>query len=314
MNDYEKNTTNDDVTVDTSDGELGDEERAARAAWSRLAEPTDAAAHELVAGRGAVSALAEVRAGKGKARWQARLPHLDLAADRVTLDRFGARLLIPGDDEWPPEVSALGERAPFCLWVRGPLRLARATTGSVAIVGVRAATAYGERIARDLGEGCAHRGITVISGAAYGVEGAAHRGALAAGGPTIAVLACGIDIAYPRGHEQLIDQIARQGAVVSEIPPGFGPTRSRFLERARLIAAMSAATVVVEAASRSGALVTATAASALGRAVGAVPGPVTSVTSSGCHQLLRTGASCVTGADDVAELIRPHTGSARQPR
>jgi DNA processing protein len=314
MNDPEQHTDKDEVTAESHGGELGDEERAARAAWSRLAEPTDAAAYELVATRGAASALAEVRAGKGKARWQARLPHLDLAADRVTLERFGARLLIPGDDEWPPGLSVLGERAPFCLWVRGPLRLARATTGSVAIIGARASTAYGERVARELGEGCAHRGITVVAGAAYGVDGAAHRGALAAGGPTIAVLACGIDVVYPRGHEQLIDQIARQGAVVSEIPPGFGPTRSRFMERARLIAAMSSATVVVEAASRSGALVTAAAASALGRAVGAVPGPVTSVTSSGCHQLFRTGATCVTSADDVAELIEPRTGSAQQPR
>jgi DNA processing protein len=136
---------------------------------------------------------------------------------------------------------------------------------------------------------------------------------LAAGGPTIAVLACGVEMAYPRGHQRLIDQIAREGGVVSEVAPGIGPTRSRFLGRARLMAALSQATIVVEAGLRSGAVRTAAQAIALGRPVGAVPGPVTSALSSGCHRLLRSGSICVTSADDIAELIDPHNDLRSDP-
>jgi DNA processing protein len=145
----------------------------------------------------------------------------------------------------------------------------------------------------------------VISGAAYGIDAAAHRGALAAGGVTIAVLACGVERAYPRGHDQLLERIAQEGVVVSEVPPGSAPTRWRFVKRNRLIAAMSSATVVVEAGVRSGAGITAREAANLGRHVGAVPGPVTSASSAGAHELLRQGAVCITGAGDVAELLAP---------
>jgi len=177
---------------------------------------------------------------------------------------------------------------------------------SVAVVGSRAATGYGELLAALIGAGCADHGYTVVSGAAYGVDGAAHRGALSGDGPTLAVLACGVDRSYPRGHERLIERVAAEGLVISEVPPASAPTRWRFVERNRLIAAMSGATVVVEATWRSGALITARWAGELGRPVGAVPGPVTAPTSAGCHRLLRESAAvCVTDAAEAVELAAP---------
>ena len=158
-------------------------------------------------------------------------------------------------------------------------------------------------MAQDLAAGVAGHGLAVVSGGAFGVDAAAHTGALAAGGVTVCVLACGVDRAYPRSHERLLDQVAGSGLLVSESAPGADPTRWRFLERNRLIAALAGATVVVEAAWRSGALSTARHAVRLGRPLGAVPGPVTAASSAGCHRLLReAGAVCVTDAQEVVEL------------
>jgi DNA processing protein len=156
-----------------------------------------------------------------------------------------------------------------------------------------------------LATGCADRGFTVVSGAAYGIDSSAHRAALAARGPTVAVLACGIDRAYPARNEGLIERIAMHGCVATEVPPGSAPTRWRFLERNRLTAAMTTATVVVEAAWRSGAIGTANRALEYGRPVGAVPGPVTASMSAGCHRLLRQGATCVTDVQELFELLTP---------
>jgi DNA processing protein len=278
------------------------DERLARIAWCRLAEPNDNEAQLLIERHGAVEALAQVLADRGPRRWQARRPGLDPERDLDAVHRLGGRLLIPGDDEWPALIQELAAEAPFCLWVRGPLNLATAVGRSAAVVGSRAATAYGERVAAELADGCAGRGITVVSGAAYGVDGVAHRAALAAGGPTIAVLANGVERAYPSGHAQLIARIAESGLVISENPPGSAPTRWRFIERNRLIAALARTTVVVEAAYRSGALGTAHRAERLSRPVGAVPGPIGSNLSYGCHRLLRDGAVCITSAAEVAEL------------
>ena len=174
---------------------------------------------------------------------------------------------------------------------------------AVAIVGTRASTAYGEHVAADLAAGLVERDVTVVSGGAYGIDGAAHRATLATDGFTVAVLAGGIDIPYPAGHAALLHRIGQQGLVVSEYPPGVRPARHRFLTRNRLVAALSGATVVVEAGARSGAANTAAWARALGRGVCAVPGPVTSSASVGCHALLRSGAELVTRAADVVELI-----------
>ncbi len=281
-----------------------DSDTHARAAWSRLAEPGDKKAQAFVAERGPVPALRAVLAGDPVAqRWRARLPDLDPARDLDTLARFRGRLLVPADEEWPPGLADLGVGAPFCLWVRGNLRLVDAVRRSAAIVGSRAATHYGEHVAGELAAGCTERGITVVSGAAYGIDACAHRGALAVGGPSVAALACGVDRGYPRGNEPLISRLAHEGAVVSEVPPGSAPTRWRFLQRNRLIAAITGVTVVVEAAWRSGALNTAWWAECLGRPLAAVPGPVTSPASTGCHRLIRDhGAVCVTRAQEVAEL------------
>lgn len=220
--------------------------------------------------------------------------------------RSGGRFVIPGDDEWPAGFDDLAERAPFGLWVRGAGDLAQLTGSCVAVVGARACTAYGEHVAAELGSGLGEAGWTVVSGAAYGIDAAAHRGGLAVGAPGVAVLAGGADVHYPRAHSGLLERLERDGVVASEQPPGAKPLRQRFLARNRLLAAMTPATVVVEAAARSGSLVTARHAAELFRQVLVVPGPVTSALSVGCHHLLREGvATCVTGTPDVLEAVGP---------
>jgi DNA processing protein len=195
---------------------------------------------------------------------------------------------------------------PLGLWVRGPADLAAWTGRAVSVVGSRSATTYGADVAGRMAAHLAEAGVTVISGAAYGIDVAAHRGALAARGPTIAVLACGVDRAYPSGNRAVIDYIATTGALVSELPPGCSPTRLRFLTRNRLIAGLATGTVVVEAAVRSGALSTAHWATRLGRVLAGVPGPVTSAPSAGVHELLRTGeAQLVASGEHVLELVSP---------
>ncbi len=239
---------------------------------------------------------------------------LDCAtADLEMLDRRSGRLLTPDDDEWPhlafaafagtPVRDKPQGRPPLALWVIGPLPLDEVTDRAVAIVGTRAATAYGEHIAADLSAGLAEQDVAIISGGAYGIDGAAHRAALAADGSTVAVLAGGVDVPYPAGHSALLHRIANNGLLVSEYPPGVRPARYRFLTRNRLVAVFAGATVVVEAGLRSGAASTAAWARALGRVVCAVPGPVTSAASTGCHVLLRSGAELITRADEVREII-----------
>jgi DNA processing protein len=237
-------------------------------------------------------------------RWR---PRVGSAATLLALRqaaRFGMRMLVPGDDDWPQPLGDLDTHAPFALWVRGdPARL-HALERSVALVGARAATGYGEHVTIELASGLVDRGFAIVSGAAYGIDGSAHRAALASQGTTVAILAGGLDRFYPSGHEQLIARIADRGVVIAEVPPGTTPTKWRFLLRNRLIAAVSGATVVVEAGWRSGSLNTAGHAATLGRPLGAVPGPITSAASAGCHRLLREyTATCVTTADEIAELV-----------
>lgn len=310
----------------------------ARAAWSRLAEPADAVAGALVTHLGAPAALewvvdavrdparalrgsaveplgSEVAADRlmeGVARWAPRLERLDPRRELRVLERLGGTLLVPGDARWPARLAALGPEEPFALWVRGDADLAALTERSVALVGARASSAYGDHVAADLAAGVADRGFAVVSGGAYGIDAAAHRGAVAGGTATLAVLAGGVDRFYPPGNQDLLRRLADgAGAVVSEVPPGSAPFKQRFLARNRIIAAVSCATVVVEAAWRSGALSTARHATRLLRPLGAVPGPVTSGTSTGCHALLRDGAAvCVTDAAEVAELAGPYDGEA----
>jgi DNA processing protein len=283
---------------------------------TRLAEPGDPKLCGLVHEHGAAALLEAIRtdqlADPAAADWRSRLGTCDPHADLEHAQRLGARLVCPGDREWPPQLEALtfGELVnrrggvPVALWALGPLDVRQASARSVAVVGSRAASSYGEHVAGDFGAELASRGVSVVSGAAYGIDAAAHRGALAVGGTTLAVLACGVDLTYPLGHAALLRRVAAEGVVLSELPPGCSPSRLRFLSRNRLIAALSAGTVVVEAALRSGALNTVSWAQSIMRATMGVPGPVTSPVSAGVHQLLRSGkATVVTDADEVIEEI-----------
>jgi DNA processing protein len=274
-------------------------------AWSRLTEPEHSGAAELVRGLGAEAALRQLL--EGRVDWGPRLaPRLELLdIDREVglLRRIRARVVIPGDSEWPSGVDDLAA-PPHCLWVRGPLSLGDACERSVSIVGARSATVYGTATAADLAAGLCERGFTVVSGAAFGIDAAAHRGALSAEGATVAVVAGGGVRPGPPAHEHLLAQIADVGLVVSEVPPGSAPTRHRFLSRNRLIATATLGTVVVEAGLRSGSLSTANQALRHHRVVAAVPGPVTSMVSAGCHQYIRdNGAVLVTDAAEAAEAL-----------
>jgi DNA processing protein len=292
-----------------------DPERLARMTLSRVCEPGDVVACKLVREHSAVTLLERLRAGGGtsqKARdWAERLPRVDVDAALRTAEKVGARYVMPGDPDWPPQLDDLhlledetGERragAPFGLWVRGPGDLAALCPKAVAIVGARACTTYGERVCADFAYTLGEAGYTVISGGAYGIDAAAHRGALTAGAATVAVLAGGIDRLYPASNASLLMRILETAAVVSEAAPGCASNKSRFLVRNRLIAALSSGTVVVEAALRSGSLNTARWARDLGRQVMGVPGPVTSDLSGGVHELLRQPETVLVA--DPAEVI-----------
>ncbi|MGW0411679.1 DNA-processing protein DprA [Streptomyces collinus] len=244
--------------------------------------------------------------GVSATRWGglvARARRADPGRDLDQAHRAGVRFVGPGDTEWPGQLDDLGDARPLGLWVRGRPGLRMWALRSVAVVGARACTEYGTHVAGTLAAELAERGWVVVSGGAYGIDGAAHRGALAAGGATVAVLACGVDRPYPRGHTALIGRIAEQGLVVGELPPGEHPTPSRFVLRNRVIAALTRGTVVVEAACRSGSLVTARAAARLGRLTMGVPGPVTSGLSAGVHDMLRGEAVLVTDAAEVVEVV-----------
>jgi DNA processing protein len=219
-------------------------------------------------------------------------------------ERAGIRIICPYDAEWPQQLNDLGHYRPYALWARGSADLRAACVRALSVTGSRACTAYGSYVASDLASSAAARGWTVISGAAYGVDAAAHTAALGAGGPTVAVLACGVDMPYPVGHKDLLDAIADHGVIISEQPPGRTPSRTRFLLRNRIIAALSPATLVAETTERGGAAGTARCARNLGRTLLAVPGPITAEQSRGCHTMIRDwGATLITGADDVLEAL-----------
>ncbi|MEV0640374.1 DNA-processing protein DprA [Streptomyces sp. NPDC050619] len=292
---------------DDPDGEL-----LARVFLTRVIEPGDEVAGRWVRECGARAVVRRLREGgepmpgvSGK-RWAgllARAGQAEPGRDLALAREAGVRFVGPGDVEWPRQLDDLGDARPLGLWVRGRPSLRMWALRSVAIVGARACTEYGAHMAATLAAGLAERGWVVVSGGAYGVDGAAHRGALGSGGATVAVLACGVDRPYPRGHTQLITRIAEQGLVIGELPPGDHPTPSRFVQRNRVIAALTRGTVVVEAAYRSGSLVTARAAQRLGRHAMGVPGPATSGLSAGVHEFLRGDAVLVTDAAEVVELV-----------
>jgi len=293
-----------------------DDNRLALATLTWLAEAAEPRhLRPLIQAHGAAKTLAMITAGQypgdltqpTRARLERPRRHLRDVPGRdelAAIFRSGVRLVSPGDAEWPSRVDDLGEETPLALWARGAGRLDETAGRSVSIIGSRAATAYGMHVAGDIASEVARRGWTVVSGAAYGIDGAAHRGALAAGGTTVAVLACGVDRAYPAGHADLIDAIGQAGVIVSEQPPGRLVSRTRFLDRNRLIAALSTGTVVVEASRMSGSMHTARHVAELGRPLMAVPGPVISAASGGCHQLIRScDAMLVTCDTEVMEAL-----------
>ncbi len=296
------------------DAAAADEERAARMALCAAAEPGRpqlAAAVRLV---GAIEVTSRLRRGDARldpdGSVARRLAHVDAGEVLEATERACARFLVPDDPEWPAGLADLAGLVrdrrgdvPLGLWVRGTLPL-RALGPSLAVVGSRAATSYGTSVATDWAAELAEGGRVVVSGAAYGIDAAAHRGALAVGAPTVAVLAGGVDCPYPRGNSALIDRIASHGLLVSEAAPGSSVNRGRFLSRNRMIAALTRGVLVVEAGQRSGALSTANWALDLLRPVAAVPGPVTSSMSAGPHRMVRDGAAVlVTAPDQVVELV-----------
>lgn len=281
------------------------DERRARIALNKVSEPMDTRIASLVQERGVVAAWEQVSGGHGRdqERYAARVADLDLDRALHAADRLGIRILVPGDLEWPTGLDEL-LLPPLCLWVQGPADLARSAARSASVVGARLATSYGEAVAQEISYDLAARGFCIVSGGAFGIDAAAHRGALASDGVTIAAMAGGVDRLYPAGNRDLLEEIVRTGAVLSESPPGSSPQRHRFLARNRLIAAMTPGTIVVEAGIRSGSLNTARNAELLNRIVAAVPGPVTSTSSVGTNELIRSGiASLVTDAAECAELL-----------
>ncbi|MEU6772044.1 DNA-processing protein DprA [Streptomyces sp. NPDC046759] len=293
-------------------GEDSAGELLGRVLLCRAIEPGDEAGGRWIREFGVGEVVRRLREGApalpgvSEARWSGlvgRARRAEPGQDLALAGRAGARFVGPGDAEWPGQLDDLGDARPIGLWVRGRPSLRMWALKSVAVVGARACTEYGTHVAATLAAGLAERGWVVVSGGAYGIDGAAHRGSLAARGATVAVLACGVDRPYPRGHAALIGRIAEQGLVVGELPPGDHPTPSRFILRNRVIAALTRGTVVVEAACRSGSLATARAAGRLGRFVMGVPGPVTSALSAGVHELLRGEAALVTDAAEVVELV-----------
>lgn len=312
---------------------MSDDVLLARAYLSRVGEPASVGLWRFVEDVGPEQAAREIRRETAPppvlAETASRRVDADPEADLAAAERHGLRLLVPEAEDWPHFAIACLERAvlprvaayrngtfrrsesgepvpPLALWTRGPFAPATLGMRSAGIVGARAATAYGEHVTADLAYGLARRGVEIVSGGAYGIDAAAHRAALAADGVTVLVSAGGLDRPYPPGNARLFDRIAESGLLVSESPPGCAPQRRRFLTRNRLIAAFSTGVVVVEAAARSGATNTAGHSGTLGRPLMAVPGPVTSPMSAGCHQLLRreeAPALLVTSVDDVLAVV-----------
>jgi DNA processing protein len=303
-------------------GRTGDDASTvlAAGAWTTLVEPGDRVAGALIDTLGAAEALDALRLDAPPStnpdlrrafdRWTPRFDEAAFVRAFRNAAQIGARLLMPGDPDWPVGLEDLEIHRPVALWALAPSGPVPRFDRSVALVGSRSATPYGERVTGDAACGLADRGFAVVSGAAMGIDGVAHRAALASSGLTVAVLAGGLDRFYPAQHTDLLHRIAREGVVLSEMPCGARPMRERFLKRNRLIAAMSRATVVVEAGVRSGAANTAGHAAELGRGLGAVPGSVYSAASAGTHRLVREfGAVLVRDAADMAELAHDPDGA-----
>lgn len=301
-------------------------ERTARAALTALFGPDDRVSHALVGSVGAQAAL-QVAAGELAPtpfadvtaeildpvltvrinEWQQRLPEIHPEKDLAAIERLGGGFLIPGDEHWPEALNDL-DTPPYGLWYRGDISNGiPAKEKIVALIGSRDSTGYGLSVAGDMAGGLARAGVTVLADLSYGVAGMAHKAAMAAGADTmpatIAVVAGGVDRIHPAGHQDLAEAILDRGLIVSEQPPGTGPTRQRFTQRNRILAALAGLTCAVEARYRSSALSTARMVSGNDRILAAVPGSVYSSCSAGAHILIKDGAAIVTGAEDILDLL-----------
>ncbi|MFI5916485.1 DNA-processing protein DprA [Dactylosporangium sp. NPDC051541] len=288
------------------------EERFARAALGWLCEPGEQRLRYLLARHSPVEVLdllrrdgvpytarTEIRHLPARRRWDEALLALEDA------ERAGGRILIPADPAWPGGLRDLGDGEPVCLWARGPIAQFQ-LHASVTVVGARACTGYGTAVTARLADGLAEQYHTVVSSAASGIDGTALRATLTGGGAAVAVLPCGLDQRYPAPNRPLLDRLAGEGLLLSAWPPGARPGPRRNDANRVLLAALTAGTVVIEALIRSHALRVVGHAVALGRAGMAVPGPVTAVTSAGCHRLLRTDprVRLVTSAEQVVAELR----------
>lgn len=303
-------------------------EHFARLCWNLIVEPGDAFASACIdrlGPRGALETVAEMcdktRLKLGEVeppaaladidgdfaaaleRWGPRLGDVERVARAVKSSvSLGVRAIMPDNADWPAQLSLLGNHAPLLLWTSGNPAFLK--TLLIGYVGARAATHYGVEVTGQLVHELASEGVGVVSGGAYGIDGAAHSAALHANVPNVVILAGGLDRLYPAGHQKLFENIKRHGVIVSEVPVGTTPTKWRFLMRNRIIASLSKALVIVEAGYRSGALNSAHHALQMGVPVGAVPGPIVSAMSAGCHKLLRSGGvELISRGSDILELI-----------
>lgn len=284
----------------------------AAATWSFIAAPDEGAAAVLRDAGGAAAALQRLVDDEPflgvdadvVARWRLRVASARLEPTLLTSAALELTVLTPAAAEWPTQLDDLDPSdRPVTLWVRGSVAAVTSLTRSVALVGSRASSGYGEAAATDLVGGVVAAGVATVAGGAYGIDACVHRTTLQAGGVTVAVLASGLDRLYPPGNASLLARIADDGgALVSEAPCGVSPSRARFAARHRLTAALASATIVVEATAQSPSLTIAAAAAALQRRVGAVPGPLTSGASAGCHAAIRNGATLIGAPDDAVRL------------
>lgn len=293
------------------------DEETARIALALFAEPGDPVTGRFIQRVGAVETVrllasddpVPVLSKEAAALWRKHFrPDQQPNALRDVLratENLGLTIVVPGVHGFPASLNDLGERVPYLIWAKGAVSLLAGEMASrFSITGSRAATSYGEHVAGEIASDLTSQEKVLVSGGAYGIDTSVHRATLAAGGRTVAVMASGLDLLYPAGNRDLLERIGDLGLLVSEQPPGAVPTRGRFIVRARLVAALSGSTTIVEAAWRSGALAVAHQANELGRVVGAVPGPVTSAASAGTHRLLHEGAArLVTDATDLVALL-----------
>jgi DNA processing protein len=293
-------------TVAQAFGDTYDEDTLARVAWATVLEPGDQRASRMIAKYGAIEALDRLVAGESAhVAWGSKVLNRLSAADVVsalatTVDR-NYDLVTPPSESWPERPDALASAAPVALWLRGDGFLL--TEPTIAITGSRDASEHGRRVCTELATGLASHGHTISSGAAYGIDTVALTSALAAGGRTVAFLASGLDQPFPSGNADLLEDIGKNGAIVTERAPGTAPRDWRFLRRNQLLGTFAAKCIVVEASARSGAIVTAEAALAAGRPVGVVPGLADTPATAGSNRLLREASLVPITSAEEAELL-----------